>query len=40
MKRTVLRALAGLLTLIALSAAGGASYWLFYQPEVPKSLEK
>lgn len=40
MKRTILRALAGVLTLLAMTAAGGASYWLFYQPEVPKSLEK
>lgn len=40
MKKWFLGIVAGLLTAFALSSVAGACTWFFYQPPVPKSLEK
>jgi cyclic lactone autoinducer peptide len=40
MKTRLLWALASLLTLLAVATAGSATWWGFYQPSIPKSLER
>jgi len=40
MKKLTLGALVSLLTVLATASVAGACYWGWYQPRVPKSLER
>ncbi len=40
MKKYVLAIVAGTLTSLAFASVAGACFWGWYQPPVPKSLEK
>ena len=40
MKKTLLALVAGALASLAFASVAGACWWAFYQPRVPKSLER